>query len=255
MLKAWSLVPKKPGSEAVPGWLRTTWAGRACWLHSRSSSHQRLATRPSSLLACWACVWGASWPSQVHAHPPMTVWMQLAGCSTSMQHLTALCCAGSMAALSLMTCISVAIGLAFKSMPEALQSTLPIGQYLGAATMLYFGVKTLRVQPAAEAAAKLDCHGTQSSCLHGQAFSASAGRHEPGNSSTACAKRNLLHVSSCTLSQASCELDCLLQGAWETPADGAGDELTSAQLSVESATSRADTSSSWCQQEYLPSVL
>ena len=53
-----------------------------------------------------------------------------------------------MAALSVMTCISVAIGLAFKSMPDALQSTIPLGQYLGAATMLYFGVKTLRVRGA-----------------------------------------------------------------------------------------------------------
>ena len=55
-----------------------------------------------------------------------------------------------MAALSVMTCISVAIGLAFKSMPEALQSTIPVGQYLGAATMLYFGIKTLRVRKLAQ---------------------------------------------------------------------------------------------------------
>ena len=50
-----------------------------------------------------------------------------------------------MAALGVMTFISVAIGYVFKSLPDVVKSSLPLGQYLGAATMLYFGIKTLRV--------------------------------------------------------------------------------------------------------------
>ena len=56
---------------------------------------------------------------------------------------------GSVAALGVMTLISVAIGYVFKSLPEVVKSSLPLGQYLGAATMLYFGVKTLQVGTAA----------------------------------------------------------------------------------------------------------
>lgn len=52
---------------------------------------------------------------------------------------------GSVAALSLMTFISVAIGVVFKNVPDRLSSTLPIGQYLGAALLVYFGFKTLKV--------------------------------------------------------------------------------------------------------------
>ena len=52
---------------------------------------------------------------------------------------------GSSAALGLMTLISVAIGSAFKSLPDVLKSSLPVGQYLGAALMLLFGVRTIKV--------------------------------------------------------------------------------------------------------------
>ena len=52
---------------------------------------------------------------------------------------------GSVAALSLMTLISVAIGVVFKNVPDRLSSTLPIGQYLGVALLVYFGFKTLKV--------------------------------------------------------------------------------------------------------------
>ena len=44
-----------------------------------------------------------------------------------------------------MTVISVAIGYCFKSVPDALKSSVPIGQYLSVACMLYFGVKTIKV--------------------------------------------------------------------------------------------------------------
>lgn len=44
-----------------------------------------------------------------------------------------------------MTVISVGIGSAFKSLPDVLKSSLPIGQYLGAALMLLFGVRTISV--------------------------------------------------------------------------------------------------------------
>ena len=52
---------------------------------------------------------------------------------------------GSTAALSLMTVISVTIGFCFKSVPDALKSSVPIGQYLSVACMLYFGVRTIKV--------------------------------------------------------------------------------------------------------------
>lgn len=52
---------------------------------------------------------------------------------------------GSLSALTLMTFISVGIGYAFKSVPDALEGSLPVGKYLAVATMLYFGVRTLQV--------------------------------------------------------------------------------------------------------------
>ncbi len=52
---------------------------------------------------------------------------------------------GSSAALGLMTVISVGIGSAFKSLPDVLKSSLPVGQYLGAALMLLFGLRTISV--------------------------------------------------------------------------------------------------------------
>lgn len=52
---------------------------------------------------------------------------------------------GSVSALSVMTIISVAIGYAFKSVPNALEGSLPVGKYLAVATMLWFGIRTLRV--------------------------------------------------------------------------------------------------------------
>lgn len=54
---------------------------------------------------------------------------------------------GSTAALGLMTVISVLIGYCFKSVPDALKSSVPIGQYLSVACMLYFGVRTITVRP------------------------------------------------------------------------------------------------------------
>ncbi|KAL3146299.1 hypothetical protein ABBQ32_002998 [Trebouxia sp. C0010 RCD-2024] len=51
---------------------------------------------------------------------------------------------GSVAALSLMTFISVAIGVVFKNVPKQLSSSIPIGQYLGTALLVYFGLKTLK---------------------------------------------------------------------------------------------------------------
>ena len=53
--------------------------------------------------------------------------------------------AGSTAALSLMTLISVGIGYAFKHVPEVFTTSAPIGEYLGAAMMVYFGLRSLKV--------------------------------------------------------------------------------------------------------------
>ena len=51
---------------------------------------------------------------------------------------------GSVAALSVMTFISVAIGFAVKRVPAAVESSEQIGQWLGAALLLYFGIRTLK---------------------------------------------------------------------------------------------------------------
>lgn len=51
---------------------------------------------------------------------------------------------GSMAALSIMTVISVGIGYIVKSVPSVIESSEVFGQWLGAALLLYFGVTTLR---------------------------------------------------------------------------------------------------------------
>lgn len=50
------------------------------------------------------------------------------------------------AALAVMTFISVAIGVAFKSVPDALTTGVPIGEYLAIALLVYYGVTTLRVR-------------------------------------------------------------------------------------------------------------
>lgn len=52
---------------------------------------------------------------------------------------------GSVAALSLMTFVSVGIGVVFKNVPDQFSSSIPIGQYLGIALLVYFGLKTLKV--------------------------------------------------------------------------------------------------------------
>lgn len=54
--------------------------------------------------------------------------------------------AASLLALSAMTVVSVAIGRSFRHVPAFLQSSLPIGEWAGAAMMVYFGVRTLRVR-------------------------------------------------------------------------------------------------------------
>ena len=53
---------------------------------------------------------------------------------------------GSTAALAIMTVISVVIGFGFKSVPDALKSSIPVGHFLSVACLLYFGVKTLKVR-------------------------------------------------------------------------------------------------------------
>ena len=51
---------------------------------------------------------------------------------------------GSVAALSVMTVVSVGIGYVVKSVPSAVKSSEVLGQWLGAALLVYFGVRTLR---------------------------------------------------------------------------------------------------------------
>lgn len=51
---------------------------------------------------------------------------------------------GSVAALSIMTVVSVGIGFAVKRVPAAVKSSEVVGQWLGAALLAYFGLRTLR---------------------------------------------------------------------------------------------------------------
>ena len=53
--------------------------------------------------------------------------------------------AGAVAALALMTGISVALGRLFTRLPDSLSSSLPLGEYCAAALLLFFGVKALKV--------------------------------------------------------------------------------------------------------------
>jgi putative Ca2+/H+ antiporter (TMEM165/GDT1 family) len=57
---------------------------------------------------------------------------------------------GSVAALTLMTAVSVGIGFAVKSVPAVVRHGEVLGQWLGAALLAYFGVRTLREAFAAD---------------------------------------------------------------------------------------------------------
>jgi hypothetical protein len=52
---------------------------------------------------------------------------------------------GSLAALAVMTLISVGIGAAFSKVPDALKSSLPVGEIAGVALLVFFGIKALKV--------------------------------------------------------------------------------------------------------------
>lgn len=52
--------------------------------------------------------------------------------------------AGSVAALGVMTVISVGIGYVFARVPDALKTSLPLGEVAGIALLVFFGFKTLR---------------------------------------------------------------------------------------------------------------
>eukprot|EP00240_Pyramimonas_obovata_P004058 CAMPEP_0118927830 /NCGR_PEP_ID=MMETSP1169-20130426/5218_1 /TAXON_ID=36882 /ORGANISM="Pyramimonas obovata, Strain CCMP722" /LENGTH=347 /DNA_ID=CAMNT_0006869677 /DNA_START=116 /DNA_END=1159 /DNA_ORIENTATION=+ len=63
--------------------------------------------------------------------------------------------AASVVALATMTVISVGLGVVFQQVPSALATDLPIGQYAGAALLVYFGIRNIRdaleATPASEA--------------------------------------------------------------------------------------------------------
>uniref|UniRef100_A0A0D9XSU3 GDT1 family protein n=1 Tax=Leersia perrieri TaxID=77586 RepID=A0A0D9XSU3_9ORYZ len=61
----------------------------------------------------------------------------------AMQYQRALVLLGSMAALSLMTIVSVVIGRIFQSVPAQFQTTLPIGEYAAIALLAFFGFKSI----------------------------------------------------------------------------------------------------------------
>uniref|UniRef100_A0A0E0MG53 GDT1 family protein n=1 Tax=Oryza punctata TaxID=4537 RepID=A0A0E0MG53_ORYPU len=62
----------------------------------------------------------------------------------AMQYQRALVLLGSMAALSLMTIVSVIIGRIFQSVPAQFQTTLPLGEYAAIALLAFFGFKSIR---------------------------------------------------------------------------------------------------------------
>ena len=51
---------------------------------------------------------------------------------------------GSVASLAVMTVISVSIGAVFSRVPDALKSSVPVGELAGIALLLFFGVRALR---------------------------------------------------------------------------------------------------------------
>lgn len=68
---------------------------------------------------------------------------------------------GTMAALSVMSVVSVAIGFVCKNVPSLVQTSAPVGEYLGVALLLYFGVKSLKVSDGVDVVRKGDlclCH-------------------------------------------------------------------------------------------------
>ena len=66
---------------------------------------------------------------------------------------------GAMLALGLMTIISVGIGVACSNIPQPLQESLPLGEWVAAAMLGTFGVSTILVSSCCET-------GTSSGCLH-----------------------------------------------------------------------------------------
>ncbi|PAN37171.1 hypothetical protein PAHAL_7G066500 [Panicum hallii] len=62
----------------------------------------------------------------------------------AMQYQKALVLLGSVAALSLMTIVSVIIGRVFQSVPAQFQTTLPIGEYAAVALLAFFGFKSIK---------------------------------------------------------------------------------------------------------------
>ncbi|KAF6171076.1 hypothetical protein GIB67_010944 [Kingdonia uniflora] len=62
----------------------------------------------------------------------------------AMQYEKALVLLGSVAALSLMTALSVVIGRIFHSVPAQFQTTLPIGEYAAVTLLMFFGLKSLK---------------------------------------------------------------------------------------------------------------
>nr|XP_043631728.1 protein PAM71-homolog, chloroplastic isoform X1 [Erigeron canadensis] len=62
----------------------------------------------------------------------------------AMQYDKGLVILGSMAALSLMTVLSVIIGRIFNSVPAQFQTTLPIGEYAAVTLLMFFGLKAIK---------------------------------------------------------------------------------------------------------------
>lgn len=62
----------------------------------------------------------------------------------AMQYKKGLVLLGSMAALSLMSILSVIIGRVFNSVPAQFQTTLPIGEYAAVTLLMFFGIKSIK---------------------------------------------------------------------------------------------------------------
>ncbi|KAL7139672.1 hypothetical protein ABFS83_09G069100 [Erythranthe nasuta] len=82
----------------------------------------------------------------------------------AMQYKKLLVLLGSMGALSLMTILSVVIGLIFHSVPSQFQTTLPIGEYAAVTLLMFFGLKSIKdAWDLPSAAAKSAEEGNQES--------------------------------------------------------------------------------------------
>lgn len=101
---------------------------------------------------------------------------------------------GSVVALSGMTVISVGIGAVFSRVPDALKSSLPIGEIAGVALLVVFGIRSLKAAYAAEPGAGADEEFEDAQSAVQEAESSGKVRVHSGSSGHAATWASLVEV-------------------------------------------------------------